>query len=64
LVAGRPLIEMCNITIIQARGLGWVAKRQTTDRYTEKSGPTPLIAAMRALVASVYGSAVPDEVAS
>lgn len=69
---GGPLIEQHTIAI--AKGLnqicfpGWHAKVglvATYDTITGRQfGPTPLIAAMRALVWSVYGDNVPDEVKS
>jgi hypothetical protein len=69
---GGPIIERERI-VISPCSAGW---RAVTDAYLDdlagdivrtgkscmEDGPTPLIAAMRAYVASVYGWTVPDEV--
>jgi hypothetical protein len=71
---GGPLIEKHRIeleAVYETRGYGvrtglkyWFARHPKNYggliRYSA-SGPTPLIAAMRALVASVYGKEVPNE---
>ncbi|WP_195763439.1 phage protein NinX family protein [Duganella guangzhouensis] len=75
---GGPLIEKYEIgfgilqgiapkdetDIVRWRCCGWHARVLAgADGGPRKEGATPLIAAMRALVASVYGKNVPDEVA-
>ena len=66
-VQGGPLIEKYSITIIKCKKDDfWQAAINTTctmdwpegEYYAE--GPTPLIAAMRAIVVSVYGDTVDD----
>ncbi len=64
---GGPLIERHGITITDAVSKvegQWSAGKVIwlPDHDEWQHGPTPLIAAMRALVASVYGDNVPDEV--
>ena len=68
---GGPIIEREEIAIeprCWGKGDQWVANRQTnlydpgfSDEECPWTGPTPLIAAMRAHVASVFGAEVPDE---
>lgn len=71
---GGPIIERERIgmiplnTKITGDANGWVAVAYSapdTDGYSDDEfnyrGPTPLIAAMRAFVASKYGDEVPDE---
>ena len=75
---GGPLIEQQEIGIGIIQGIAphdgteairwavtkWHARVLAGDNGGPKmEGPTPLVAAMRALVASVYGDTVPDEVA-
>lgn len=64
---GGPIIEREGISLLQV-GQGdsaakWSANFETwyEDRDDPWTGPTPLIAAMRAFVASKYGEEVPDE---
>jgi hypothetical protein len=63
---GGPLIEREQITIIDC-AIKWVAMVRQTWGWDgpwskfEAAGPTPLVAAMRAYVASKYGEEVPDE---
>jgi hypothetical protein len=56
-VEGGPIIELARIQIAPVRNK-WLACHEAGDY----SGPTPLIAAMRAYVASKFGDTVPDEV--
>lgn len=63
---GGPLIEKHRICLTPAstpkyRGQWAASARMDSSDVTY--APTPLIAAMRVLVASVYGAEVPDEVA-
>lgn len=68
---GGPLIEKHTIAIAKGANQicfpGWHAKVGLVNAYDpitgRQFGPTPLVAAMRALVWSVYGDDVPDEVA-
>lgn len=59
--AGGPIIERERIDIIHVGGKIWGARIQSRDAYEgpdpspRASGPTPLIAAMRAYVASKFG---------
>lgn len=71
---GGPIIERERIDIID-RGNEWAAGKDASisssgegqgyvdwiEMSNECTGPTPLIAAMRAFVASKYGDEVPDE---
>lgn len=64
---GGPLIEKHGIVVTNT--LPWAPWHACTDHsiYVDNdwiAGSTHLIAAMRALVASVYGESVPDEVAT
>jgi hypothetical protein len=54
---GGPIIERERITLIWARDNGWLAKLNYFP-FREELGPTPLIAAMRAYVASKLGDEV------
>lgn len=58
---GGPLLEAYAIGFEPISDAEWLAEDHIT--LSSGRGPTPLIAAMRALVASVYGDTVPDEVA-
>lgn len=64
---GGPIIEREGISLLQIgqgdSGVKWSANFETwyEDRDDPWTGPTPLIAAMRAFVASKYGEEVPDE---
>ena len=63
---GGPIIERCRIDINYNSGAGsWTAYVEGTGwpKLVEKTGPTPLIAAMRCYVASELGDEVdvPDE---
>lgn len=58
---GGPLLEQFAIGFHPISDAEWLAEEHITGRTGR--GPTQLIAAMRALVASVYGDTVPDEVA-
>lgn len=64
---GGPIIERELIAIAmgadQAASPGWSAHVGLIDYEEdfEQSGPTPLVAAMRAYVASKFGEEVPDE---
>lgn len=63
---GGPLIEKYRIDLGAPTESGtfagiWMANTEW-GHINGWQGPTPLIAAMRALVASVYGDTVPDEV--
>lgn len=58
---GGPLLEAYAIGFEPISDAEWLAEDHITLRSGR--GQTPLIAAMRALVASVYGDTVPDEVA-
>jgi len=53
---GGPIIERAGINLLELGG-AWVARASTDGIW---SGETPLIAAMRAYVASVLGDEVPD----
>lgn len=58
-----PLIERHHIHVAPMPGKGYVWCATTvndTDRGTWAEGRTPLVAAMRALVAARYGPEVPD----
>jgi hypothetical protein len=68
---GGPIIEREDIRTMRPETISdgpcWVASRgligivEFEDDFGWYSGPTPLIAAMRAFVASKYGDEVPDE---
>jgi hypothetical protein len=58
---GGPLLEAYAIGFEPISDAEWLAEDHITLRSGR--GPTPLIAAMRALVASIYGDTVPDEAA-
>jgi hypothetical protein len=63
---GGPIIERERISIEDCQdgaGLYWEATRIEPPAVSEARGPTPLIAAMRCYVASVFGEEVeiPDE---
>ena len=55
---GGPIIERERITIIWARENGWLGRCNSHWQVPEELGPTPLIAAMRAYVASRFGDEV------
>ena len=55
---GGPLIERERITIIWARENGWLGRCNSHWQVPEELGPTPLIAAMRAYIASRFGEEV------
>ncbi|MDR9839404.1 phage protein NinX family protein [Herbaspirillum huttiense] len=58
---GGPLIERERIAILPQFEDGKVSWRATNDKvHRAYDGPTPLIAAMRAFVASRFGDEVPD----
>ena len=67
---GGPLVEQHYIAIAKGANQicfpGWHAKVGLVNAYDTNTGrqfgPTPLVAAMRALVWSVYGDNLPDEV--
>jgi hypothetical protein len=63
---GGPIIEREKLNI-WPHDAGWAAS-YTIDLVKNRSagfaGPTPLVAAMRAYVASKFGDEVPDEVAT
>lgn len=56
--AGGPVIEREGIELSATEG-GWWAEVGARDRYGCAPGPTPLVAAMRALVASRVGRGKP-----
>lgn len=65
---GGPIIERTGMAVVKfyepvdgpvAQGMEWAAL--SLDDSIRRDGPTPLIAAMRALVASKFGDEVPDE---
>ena len=57
---GGPIIER-EQSGFDFDGLAWIAWSKRTDvADNTMSGPTPLVAAMRAFVASKYGDTVPD----
>lgn len=64
---GGPIVEREKISLEFMRGAGdagldvWVATRDEAPAFSEESGPTPLIAAMRCYVASQRGDEV-DEI--
>ena len=61
--AGGPLIEKERIHVAPMPGKGWVWCAVVVSESTKgawQEGRTPLIAAMRALVASRYGNDLPD----
>lgn len=61
---GGPLIEKYNIKIDNHVSDGWVMPTQWRAKMIQmplKVGETPLLAAMRCLVAGAYGDEVPDE---
>ena len=55
---GGPIIERERITIIWARENGWLGRCKSHWQVPEELGPTPLIAAMRAYIASRFGDEV------
>jgi hypothetical protein len=61
---GGPIIERENLLVAPngTPGSGWHSRVKTTAGFLsdESLGPTPLVAAMRAYVASKYGDEVPD----
>lgn len=67
---GGPLIQQHGICVLED-GEFWIASNDAEALskvyiYAEEaahSGPTPLVAAMRAIVAIFYGDTVPDEAA-
>lgn len=64
---GGPIIEREGISVMKWEipndaGMTWSARNLTANIHMD--GQTPLIAAMRAYIASKFGDTVPDEVAS
>lgn len=68
---GGPIIERERIALTYDKALDWsafhdayidIAGYQRAEKNTAEDGPTPLIAAMRAYVASKFGEEVPDEI--
>jgi len=63
---GGQLIEKYQLDVVADAPNVWLAFRWNNDgdpvTAVTGHGPRPIIAAMRALVASVYGNSVPDEV--
>lgn len=57
---GGPLIEKYEVDVLYVgvENIGWVAIILLDTGAVEQAGPTPLIAACRAIVASVYGEEV------
>lgn len=61
--AGGPVIEKERIHVAPMPGKGWVwcaVVVSETGKGAWQEGRTPLVAAMRALVASRYGSGLPE----
>lgn len=61
---GGPLIEKHKISIVPASSLRYCGQWEASIRVDSSDAvyaPTPLIAAMRSLVAFFYGNEVPDE---
>jgi len=59
---GGPLIERERVGILPVQGTDfWTAGKVGTIVDLSKRSPTPLIAAMRAVVTSKYGEGVPDK---
>lgn len=63
---GGPLIERERISVefLNLRDEAFWQASMLTPQGVAESGPTPLIAAMRAYVASKFGHDVPDDVAA
>jgi hypothetical protein len=64
---GGPIIEREGISVMEWEipndaGMNWSARNLTANIHMD--GPTPLIAAMRAYVASKFGDEVPDKVST
>lgn len=57
---GGPLIERERINIVSPRHDYWAASPKDKTYIGQQVGETPLIAAMRAYVASKFGDQVPD----
>ena len=58
---GGSLIEKYGINLTVSDNGIWWAMIGKGERLNSQSGPTPLIAACRCIVASVYNEEVPDE---
>lgn len=60
---GGPIIEREKLSVTANMGGSWIgtANNASSKPGLRVVGPTPLIAAMRAYVASKYGKEVPDE---
>jgi hypothetical protein len=60
---GGPIIEREKLTVAPYQDGGWLCTHPTDRWHGNKSGPTPLIAAMRCYVASKLGDDVeiPEE---
>ena len=57
-----PIIERERIDVETPLFVGgWTATLETRTSYHRFDGPTPLVAAMRAYVASKFGDEVPDD---
>lgn len=59
---GGPIIERERVTVMSPKGgrFDWLAEIIQGEHFAFQNGPTPLIAAMRAYVASKFGEDVPD----
>jgi hypothetical protein len=57
-----PIIERERVTVMSPKGgrFDWLAEIIQGEHFAFQNGPTPLIAAMRAYVASKFGEEVPD----
>ena len=55
---GGPIIEREKLTVAPYQDGGWLCTHPTDRWHGNKSGPTPLIAAMRCYVASKLGDEV------
>ena len=60
---GGPIIERGLNAVERFRGddMAWIASYGDPECQRSETGPTPLIAAMRAYVASKFGDEVPEE---
>ncbi len=64
---GGPIIECYRIAVAPVQGAQhpcWEARVAIVDRIATASGGSPLVAAMRAFVASRFGAQVPDDLQS
>lgn len=59
---GGPIIDRARITVMSPKGgrYDWLAEIIREKHFAFQNGHTPLIAAMRAYVASKFGKEVPD----